>query len=81
METLMKKIRPTVLYAAEIIHLETLAAVRRAIRAGDLARAERWMKLCERHYRNSDLAFTESTRRAARVREIARDSPPRRPNL
>lgn len=39
------------MYAAEHAHADALAASRRAIRSGDLAAAERWMKLAERHWR------------------------------
>ncbi len=39
--------------AAERAHLDALIATRRAIRAGDLVKAERWMKLAERYNRAS----------------------------
>lgn len=47
---------------SERAHGEALAAARRAIRAGDLAKAERWMKLAERHYRCGEYARAEATR-------------------
>jgi hypothetical protein len=37
--------------AADTAHWHALAAARRAIRAGDIVLAERWMRLAERHYR------------------------------
>ncbi len=38
--------------AVERAHHEALANARRAIRAGDLAKAERWMKLSDLHWRH-----------------------------
>lgn len=47
-------------YAAEDAHHHVLAAARRAIRAGDLVRAERWMRLAERHYRCNEMAMRQA---------------------
>ena len=41
----------TVIEATEQAHRDALAAYRRALRTGDLARAERWLRCAERHYR------------------------------
>jgi hypothetical protein len=46
----------TLVSPAEDAHHHALAASRRAIRAGDLVKAERWMRLAERHYRCGLLA-------------------------
>jgi hypothetical protein len=46
----------TLMNAAENAHLHALAAARRAIRAGDIVLAERWMRLAERHYRCAEHA-------------------------
>lgn len=42
--------------AADNAHQHALAAARRAIRAGDIVLAERWMRLAERHYRCAEYA-------------------------
>jgi hypothetical protein len=36
---------------AEEAHYQAMAAVRRAIRAGDLAKTERWLKLADRYWK------------------------------
>ena len=50
---------------AERAHLEALAATRRAIREGDLVKAERWMKLAERHNRASVESYRQHDLRVA----------------
>ena len=57
--------------AAEQAHQEALAAMRRAIRAGDLVKAERWLKLVERHYRCADYARDEAARWRKRRLRVA----------
>ena len=62
--------------AAERAHLDALIATRRAIRAGDLVKAERWMKLAERYNRASAESYRQHDLRVAeRVvqRETARN--------
>jgi hypothetical protein len=49
-----------ILYATEMIHGHALGAFRRAVRAGDIVLAERWMRIVERHYRV--MAFAEKHR-------------------
>ena len=51
--------------AAERAHFEALAAARRAIREGDLVKAERWMKLAERHNRASVETYRQHDQRVA----------------
>jgi hypothetical protein len=41
----------TVTNVSEAAQMHALAAARRAIRAGDIVLAERWMRLAERHYK------------------------------
>ncbi len=53
------------LTAAERAHMEALRAARRAIRAGDLVTAERWMKLAERHTRANTHSYRQHDRRVA----------------
>ena len=48
--------------AAEMIHSEALAAARRAIRAGDLVKAQHWMKLAHLHWLNGLQARAEYDR-------------------
>lgn len=60
----------TVHSAAERAYLDALAAARRAIRAGDIALAERWMKLSDHHWRCCERAHRAYEDR--RKREIAR---------
>lgn len=50
-----------VMLASELAHMDAIQAYRRAVRAGDLARAERWLRCAERHYR-----LREHARREAR---------------
>ena len=64
--------------AAERAHLDALIATRRAIRAGDLVKAERWMKLAERYnrasvesYRQHDLRVAERVVQQENVRRYA----------
>lgn len=57
----------TVIEATEQAHRDALAAYRRAVRTGDLARAERWLRCAERHYR-----LKEHARRDAEERKIHR---------
>lgn len=54
--------------AGEQAHLQALAAARRAIRAGDIVLAERWMRLAERHYACVEHAHLETVRRRRRTR-------------
>ncbi len=63
----------TVYYAAEKAHVYALAAARRAIRGGDIALAERWIKLSERHWRCSERAYRNFGERLAfeRNRKVA----------
>jgi hypothetical protein len=70
----------TVYYAAEKAHVYALAAARRAIRGGDIALAERWIRLSERHWRCSErahrnfeerLAFQRSRKTPARAQGAA----------
>ena len=56
---------------AERAHDEALSAMRRAIRAGDLAKAERWAKIAAHQYRNMEYMYVEASRWKAR-REKAR---------
>jgi hypothetical protein len=53
----------TVVEISERAHVDALFAYRRALRAGDLPRAERWLRCAERHYR-----LTEQARRAVEER-------------
>jgi hypothetical protein len=53
---------------AQRAHNDALAASRRAIAAGDLAKAERWMKLANQHYR----AFASAQKHAEMWRERLR---------
>ena len=55
----------------EQTHQQALAAMRRAIRAGDLVKAERWLKLAERQYRLADYARDEAARWRKRRLKIA----------
>ncbi len=50
---------------AERVHRDALIATRRAIRAGDLAKAERWMKLAERYNRASVESYRQHDLRVA----------------
>jgi HD superfamily phosphodiesterase len=50
---------------AERAHLDALTATRRAIRAGDLVKAERWMKLAERYSRSSVEIYRQHDERVA----------------
>jgi len=43
--------KTTVISVAEGAHWHAMKAARRALRAGDIVLAERWMKLAERHYK------------------------------
>lgn len=52
-------------YATELIHAHALGAFRRAVRAGDIALAERWMRIVERHYRVMEHAEKHRDRRLA----------------
>jgi len=42
--------------ASQRAHAEALSAYRRAVRTGDLAKAERWLRCAERHYRLKEQA-------------------------
>jgi hypothetical protein len=64
METAMK-----ILVATEQVALDTLFAFRKAIRQGDLARAERWLRCAERHYQLSLHARRDAEEWKARRRE------------
>lgn len=71
--------RNPLITAAERAHLQALIAARRAIRAGDLVKAERWMKLAERHnrasaesYRQHDLRVAERVVQQENARRYAR---------
>ncbi len=55
----------TVIQVTEQAHRDALAAYRRCLRVGDLARAERWLRCAERRYR-----LKEHARRDAEERQI-----------
>lgn len=60
----------------ERAHRDALAAYRRAVRAGALSQAERWLKCAERHYRLTELArrdADERKRHAAAVDRIHKE--------
>lgn len=66
----------TVYTAAEMAHLQALAAARRAIRGGDIALAERWIKLSDHHWRcceRAERAF-EKNRARERLRKAAENA-------
>jgi hypothetical protein len=52
----------TLVTMAERAHYDALCAARRAIRAGDLTKAERWMKLAHIHWQDAELARQEAER-------------------
>jgi hypothetical protein len=56
---------PPLIYATEVVHAQALSAFRRAVRAGDIALAERWMRIVERHYRIMAHAEKHRDRRLA----------------
>ena len=60
----------TVIETTEQAHLDALAAYRRALRADDLARAERWLRCAERHYRLKEQARRDAEGRQAHRRKI-----------
>jgi hypothetical protein len=66
----------TVYNAAEQAYLYALAAARRAIRGGDIALAERWIKLSDHHWRCVERAHRSfegrlTSERDRRLREQA----------
>lgn len=61
------KHRRTVLSGAEMRHLEFTAAATKALRAGDLKTAERWMRLDAQQFRISRELRAEAERRRQRL--------------
>jgi len=59
---------------AEHAHYEAMDAVRRAVRAGDLVKAERWLRLAERYWKVGEYVDAAQHQRAAR-RRAHRDAP------
>lgn len=60
----------TLYTAVEKAHYDALTNARRAIRAGDLAKAERWLKLSILHWKSSNAAQAEAAEIRTRLREI-----------
>ena len=60
----------TVVEISEQAHLDALAAYRRALRAGDLAKAERWLRCAERHYRLKEQARRDAEQRKLHRRQV-----------
>ncbi len=54
----------------EQAHYDAMAAVRRAIRAGDLVKAERWLKLAERYWKAGEHVEAAQQARAVRRRGL-----------
>ena len=66
---------PRLMTMAEQAHFDAMRASRRAIRAGDLAAAERWMKLARLHWKCAQDSRAELLRwRDHRKRERAREA-------
>lgn len=59
--------RRTVLLAAEMSHLEFAAAARKALRAGDIKTAERWMRLSKLQFQISCEAMAVGEKRRERL--------------
>jgi hypothetical protein len=53
---------------ADRAYNEATAAVRRAVRAGDIVKAERWLKLAERYWKIGEIVEAAQQQRAARRR-------------
>jgi hypothetical protein len=62
----------SVIETSEQAHRDALAAYRRATRAGDLAKAERWLRCAERHYRLIEHARRDAAERKARRLKVDR---------
>ncbi len=60
----------TVIEVTEQAHRDALAAYRRCLRAGDLARAERWLRCAERHYRLKEHARRDAEERDRHRRKV-----------
>ena len=62
------KIKLNVHNTAELAYYEAMGAVRRAVRAGDLVKAARWLKLAERYWKTGEIVEAAQQQRAARRR-------------
>ena len=62
------KIKITAPNTAEETYYTAMDAARRAIRAGDLVKAERWLKLAERYWKTGEIVEAAQQQRAARRR-------------
>jgi hypothetical protein len=62
------KVRRTMMLGSEQAYHEALRATRKAIRAGELAQAERWMKLADRYFRTTQASWAASQERADKLR-------------
>lgn len=51
-----------VMLASEMAHSSALRGFQNAMRAGDLARADQWLRLAERHYRLVEAARRDAER-------------------
>lgn len=57
-----------VTHSMEYAYLDAMASVRRAMRAGDLVKAERWLRLAERYRKLEALEDQAADKRAAKRR-------------
>lgn len=65
-----KRLKHVLTTRAEMAHSHALDGASRAMRAGDLVKAERWMRLAERSYRLAEYADKAALRWRKSLAEI-----------